>query len=280
MAYCHKRDGTWRFVLENESILYEFGPNRVPRQFDHKSTHQRRMLEAGAAVPRKMGVLLPVQLPPVLPSVPVVANANAAEVDGRRGAGEAKGEEAEPVEDGANGIVAGAGAGGAGGAAENAARGALPDELEAAFVRRQKAKVGEAVEKEARREKQKIDAKASKRREADHLRSSATDSAVDPGDATASAAAIGHPHDASASPSPLIVCALCRVRPRVPTSLPACIGYLTAKAGESCSRCNVTAGVYALLHKYRSFKLSDDDGNWFTKVRYGLLTWRITYFCV
>ena len=88
MAYCYKREGTWRFVLENESILYEFGPNRVPRQFDHKPTHQRRMLEAGAAVPKTMAVFLPVQLPPALPSVPALANADAAEVDGREGAGE------------------------------------------------------------------------------------------------------------------------------------------------------------------------------------------------
>jgi hypothetical protein len=81
MAYCHKRDGTWRFVLENESILYEFGPRRVPRQFDHKPTHQRRMLETGAAVPRKMAACLPVQLTTGLPSAPVVADADAA-VDG------------------------------------------------------------------------------------------------------------------------------------------------------------------------------------------------------
>ena len=268
MAYCHKREGTWRFVLENESILYEFGPNRVPRQFDHKPTHQRRMLEAEAAVPKKMAVLLPVQLPPALPSVPALANADAAEVDGRGGAGEEKGEEAELVEDSANGIGAGARAGTCG-AAHDAVPGEVPDELEAAFVRRTKAKVGEAVEKEARHEKQKVDAKASKRR--------AAGSVVDPGDAAAPAAAVRHPRDATASPSHLIVCALCRVRPRVPTSLPACIGYLTAQAGESCSRCNVTAGVYALLHKYRSFKLSEDDGNWFTEVRYGgLLTERIT----
>ena len=259
MAYCHKRDGTWRFVLENESILYEFGPRRVPRQFDHKPTHQRRMLEPGAAVPRKMAAFLPVQLPPVLPSAPVVADADAA-VDGREGAGEEeKGEEeAEPVDG------AGAGAG---------ATVFVHNELDAAFVRRQKARVEEAVEKQAKREKQKIAANASNRRAAAFLKSSGA-AAVSGntealGDAAAQAAAAAGPPDATASTSHLIVCALCRVRPRVPTSLPACIGYLTAQAGESCTRCNVTAEVYTLLHKYRSFKLSDDDGNWFTKVRLG-----------
>ena len=257
MAYCHKRDGTWRFVLENESILYEFGPRRVPRQFDHKPTHQRRMLEMGAAVPRKMAAFLPVQLPPVLPSAPVVAHADAA-VHGREGAGEEKGEEAESVEG------AGAGAG---------ATAVVHNELDAAFVRRQKVRVEEAVEKQAKREKQKIAVNASKRRAAAFLKSSGA-AAVSGntealGDAAAQAASAARPPDATASPSHLIVCALCRVRPRVPTSLPACIGYLTAQAGESCTRCNVTAGVYTLLHKYRSFKISDDDGNWFTKVRLG-----------
>ena len=284
MAYCHKRDGTWRFVLENESILYEFGPRRVPRQFDHKPTHQRRMLEAGAPVPRKMAALLPVkQLPPVLPSAPVVADADA-EVHGREGAGEEKkGEDNEPVE----GAGADADAGpGATADAGDATATAVHNELDAAFVRRQKARVEEAVEKQAKREKQKITANhASKRRAAAPLNSSAA-AAVSGntealGDAAAQAAAAAGPPDATASPSHLIVCALCRVRPRVPTSLPACIGYLTAQAGESCTRCNVTAGVYALLHKYRSFKLSDDDGNWFTKVRPAwLLAGFITCMCV
>ena len=125
MAYCHKRDGTWRFVLENESILYEFGPRRVPRQFDHKPTHQRRMLEPGAAVPRKMAALLPLQLPPVLPSAPVFADADAEEVDGREGAAEEKGEEVKPVE----GACSGAGA-----------TAVVHNELDAAFVRRQQAR--------------------------------------------------------------------------------------------------------------------------------------------
>jgi hypothetical protein len=73
----------------------------------------------------------------------------------------------------------------------------------------------------------------------------------------------------------MLVCGLCRVRPRENGSLACRIGHLKAEAGKSCMRCNVTAEVFELLHTYRSFHLREN--NWFTKVRLRLSAYLVHF---
>ena len=276
------------YLMENESIVCEHGPPRVPAAFNYTPTHRRRMLDADAAVPAKMVSVLLRSTSINQPSAStdesaartllsamsssfsssaassvVTSSLSATSVSSghalqllMQAPGHASISNSNPVPrfgvflHSSPPVTASYAAPAPSSSSAYVALQATQDYLK-------RKRIDEFVEQESNRSTARLKASAEASARAKRLALSSSSS-----DVTSSSAA-----DLSADTGPIVsplplVCGLCRVRPQEVGTSSCRIGYLSANAGDCCRRCNVTAEVYELLHTYRSFDAREN--NWFT----------------